>query len=486
MSKKTSKSSYFAEQRKNKILEQQKIKRRNAFFKKCATVLACIAALALCAVLCVQVVLNSGVVLKKNVLESENFSVTAGMMSYYIYEQNYSFAKYYGASISDIYNPDKSLKNQDYTSDKSFFQFFADTAYNNVINYLYLCEDAKSDGFDLSEETKTALKERAYSLDPEKYGRGLSSEDIYNAIYLSVLAAEYSSNLYNELAPKAEEIEEYKEKSPIFCQNVDYLMYTVSYAKDDKAAKEKAQKGADDIAAAKNKEEFKAAVLKYLTDGKVTSLDKADSATQKIVNGVEYTGAVYNNDEAGNWLFKKAQVGDTRVIEDTTKNCYYVFMLTTAPFIDTQKTVDVRHILISFDNFESKEQAKAEAERIYQLFKDGNGSEQDFAALAYRYSDDEGSFATGGLYERIRKGEMVTEYDNWCFDESRKYGDTGLISTSFGYHIMFFCEDNIPNWQLNYFNTAAGEAANNALAEMQKNYTINADINKIYAIPEVK
>ena len=201
---------------------------------------------------------------------------------------------------------------------------------------------------------------------------------------------------------------------------------------------------------------------------------------------MEYTNASYANDDAGNWLFKKAQVGETRVIEDTTKNCYYVFMLTTAPFIDTQKTVDVRHILVSFDSFESKEQAKAEAERIYQLFKDGKGTEQDFAVLASRYSEDEGSFAVGGLYERIRKGEMVAEYDNWCFDESRKHGDTGIISTSFGYHIMFFCEDNISNWQINYFNTATDEAASEVLAEMQKNHTINADINNVYSIPEVK
>ena len=78
MSKKTSKSSYMAEQRKNKILEQQRIKRRNAFFKKGGIALACIAAVVLCAVLCVQLVLNSGVLLKKTVMASENFEITAG------------------------------------------------------------------------------------------------------------------------------------------------------------------------------------------------------------------------------------------------------------------------------------------------------------------------------------------------------------------------------------------------------------------------
>ncbi len=486
MAKKTSKSSYFAEQRKNKILEQQRIQRRNAFFKKCGIFLGCVAAVVLCAVLCVQLVLNSGVLLKKTVMESENFEITAGMMSYYIYDQNRAFAKYYGSSIADVYDSNKPLKNQDYSGEKSFFQYFADTAYNNALSYLYCSEAAKENGYDLSDATKQALKERAYSLDPALYGRGLKHEDIYNALYLSVLAAEYSSKLYNEIGPGMDEIEEYYSENPVYCQNAGYLMYTVSYAKDDKAALEKAQEAADKIALSQNESEFKKAVLSYLTDGKVTEMSKADAATQKIINGMNYDGVSYANNELGIWLFKKAQVGQTRVVQDTTSNCFYVYMLTTAPYLDTQKTVDVRHILVSYSDFETKEAAKAEAERIYDLFKNGNGTEAEFAALATRYSTDEGSFAVGGLYERIKKGEMVAEYDDWCFDESRKYGDTGIVATTFGYHIMFYCRDNLLKWQADYFTSTADTASKEKLNEMQYAYAVSKDIEKIYDIPEVK
>ena len=33
---------------------------------------------------------------------------------------------------------------------------------------------------------------------------------------------------------------------------------------------------------------------------------------------------------------------------------------------------------------------------------------------------------------------MVENFENWCFDESRQYGDSGLVRTEYGYHIMFF------------------------------------------------
>ena len=33
---------------------------------------------------------------------------------------------------------------------------------------------------------------------------------------------------------------------------------------------------------------------------------------------------------------------------------------------------------------------------------------------------------------------MVPAFDAWCFDASRKPGDSGLVKTEYGYHIMYF------------------------------------------------
>jgi hypothetical protein len=33
---------------------------------------------------------------------------------------------------------------------------------------------------------------------------------------------------------------------------------------------------------------------------------------------------------------------------------------------------------------------------------------------------------------------MLTNINDWCFDESRKAGDTGIVESTSGYHIMYF------------------------------------------------
>lgn len=33
---------------------------------------------------------------------------------------------------------------------------------------------------------------------------------------------------------------------------------------------------------------------------------------------------------------------------------------------------------------------------------------------------------------------MVNSFSAWCFDSSRKAGDTAIVKSDFGYHIMYF------------------------------------------------
>ena len=33
---------------------------------------------------------------------------------------------------------------------------------------------------------------------------------------------------------------------------------------------------------------------------------------------------------------------------------------------------------------------------------------------------------------------MVAEYDKWIFDAARKEGDTDIVKTDYGYHVMYF------------------------------------------------
>ena len=132
---------------------------------------------------------------------------------------------------------------------------------------------------------------------------------------------------------------------------------------------------------------------------------------------------------------------------------------------DSGKLVDVRHVLIQPEktkDAEGKEvitdaaweACREKAQKIYDEWLKGSKDEASFGDLAYKNSTD-GNKDEGGIYTDISKGVMVKEFEDWCFDESRKYGDHGLVKTQFGYHIMFFvgseegwvrlCRDGVQN-----------------------------------------
>ena len=33
---------------------------------------------------------------------------------------------------------------------------------------------------------------------------------------------------------------------------------------------------------------------------------------------------------------------------------------------------------------------------------------------------------------------MVTNFNDWCFDSARTAGETGIVETEYGYHIMYY------------------------------------------------
>lgn len=121
--------------------------------------------------------------------------------------------------------------------------------------------------------------------------------------------------------------------------------------------------------------------------------------------------------------------------------------------------MDVRHILLKPQSSaedgitlteEDWEACRVKAEDILKQWQENEPSEESFAELAKTTSEDPGSKDNGGLYERVFVGQMVPEFDAWCFDESRQTGDSGLVKTSYGYHLMYFVRSYVESnaqWQ---------------------------------------
>lgn len=129
--------------------------------------------------------------------------------------------------------------------------------------------------------------------------------------------------------------------------------------------------------------------------------------------------------------------------------------------------INVRHILIMPEDgseIPDADAAQKRAEELYQQFL-LNPTEEQFAEMAGEYSDDTGSVNNGGLYTDVQPGEMVTEFNDWCFDESRQPGDHGIVQTTYGSHIMYFVgESETPYSDPN--EDAAGEKYNLWLDEL--------------------
>lgn len=118
---------------------------------------------------------------------------------------------------------------------------------------------------------------------------------------------------------------------------------------------------------------------------------------------------------------------------------------------DSGKLVDVRHILICPEGGTKSEDGKTikysdaeweacreKAQKLLDQWLAGAKTEDSFAALATANSEDPGSKSNGGLYTYVYKGQMMPEFEKWCFDDSRQPGDYGLVKTNYGYHIMYY------------------------------------------------
>src|SRR5262249_25503696 len=97
----------------------------------------------------------------------------------------------------------------------------------------------------------------------------------------------------------------------------------------------------------------------------------------------------------------------------------------------TPEQVRASHILFKT---EGKDDAvvKAKAEDV---LKQAKAPGADFAALAKKYSEDEGNAKNGGDLDFFGKGRMVPEFDRVAF--SMEPGQTSdLVKTEYGYHII--------------------------------------------------
>ena len=135
--------------------------------------------------------------------------------------------------------------------------------------------------------------------------------------------------------------------------------------------------------------------------------------------------------------------------------------------------VSIRHILIQpegeqDENGSYSDEAWAAAEQkaneVLQEWEAGEQTEARFGELAQTYSSD-GSASSGGLYENVYPGQMVTEFNDWCFEDGRGVGDYGLVKTVYGYHIIYFCA---ASEQVYWYETAKADLTSERASQLEQ------------------
>ncbi|NLW53968.1 MAG: hypothetical protein GXY99_03580 [Clostridiaceae bacterium] len=282
------------------------------------------------------------------------------------------------------------------------------------------------------------------------FGPGVSSSHYMKFVRQSLMLQEYNQHLADTTEVTAAEIEEYKEENAADLKIYSYSSYTFSLpATDDEEElaedelEAALQELSEDAAAAlelyeKGEMSFAEAMAEFETDeDKLDKLKDQPEDLDYLMQGSRLT----SNQKS--WLTdEEREAGDTTVIESTKTVTALVFH--SADFEDVY-VYSVRHILVdasavtgSDGDPVSNDQIKARAEEILAEFEAGAKTEEAFAELAETYTSDTGSIDNGGLYENVPYGMMVEAFQDWSLDESRKTGDTGIVETDYGYHIMYF------------------------------------------------
>ena len=413
--------------------------------------------------------LNSGIMYKTTAFSVGSKNYTAADVSYRYANQYYTFANQYGSYASlfglDTSNGIRGLEKQEcpMLEGGTWKDYFLDAAKNDMIHATVLGQYAADNGITLDADDKAqidasfeGLEEQATSYGyasgdnmlAANYGNGVNQKLVRKAYEESLLASKAGQALLDSFTYTDEQIEE---KYQSYAGEHDYFDYAYSYISAERVETTDADGNTssdvtdETVAAAAEKASAIADTYKKAA-GDSPAVRLINAAASEDESGSQQTHVQGSSVPAADWMLDASRKsGDVTVYPDAS-GCYVVVFLSRDD--NHYKTANVRHILVKAEadadgNYtdEAKAAAKTRAEEILAEFESGDKTEDSFAALANEYSEDTGSNTNGGLYENVGKGQMVEEFDAFCF-AGHKPGDTGIVygeSGSYaGYHVMYY------------------------------------------------
>ena len=439
-------------------------------------------------------------------------------MNYYFIDAVNNFHSQYG-SYAAMFGLDTTtpLNQQvlDEETGRTWADDFLESAQSSAQSAYAAADAAEAAGFTLPQETLDQLEQYGSNLDlyarlygfsdadayvKAMYGNGASKKSYMDYYTRNVLASAYQTEYRANFTFSDDEIAARDAEEPTAYNSYSYHQYYLATSKfltggttdeNGSTTYSDAEQAAAEAAAE--------AAAKSLTGDEIGSVEDLDAAIAALSINAGATGAASTaytdtlsasvGSTIADWVKNSARkAGDktyiastsTTTSEDGTQatkvNGYYVVY-----FEGTSKNtfplVNVRHILVKYEggttdsngqttySDEEKAAAMTAAQEILDTWKKGEATEDSFAALAAEKTGDEGSKDNGGLYEDIYPGQMVTAFNDWCFDDSRKVGDTGIVETEYGCHVMYFSGYSDTTYRVYMITEALRSDAFNAWSE---------------------
>ena len=355
----------------------------------------------------------------------------------YAYRTAYlSFCNQYSSILSSIgFDTKKPLDEQKCTVSEEFDtwdDYFKDAAKQNLVQVTALCDAAKKAGITLDEDDQHEVDEQFSYIELSAkqykyssvskylqavYGNGVTKKVARHMLELSQLASKYSQQQYD------------------------------SYTATTDATMAAAKATADKIAAATHDaDSFAAAVTENVP---ATTAADGKTTTPSVTVNNNAKGSSVSSAPYAEWLYSAERTANNVTVVEQENTGYYVVLFQSRDD-NSYHTVSARHILIKAEDSDNdgtysdddKQKAKASIDDVYERWTQSDQTEDDFAQLANSFSQDSGSNTKGGLYEHIYKGQMVQEFNDFCFDPARKPGDVDIVfneSDSYcGYHLVYF------------------------------------------------
>mgnify|MGYP000999127437 CR=1 FL=1 len=397
--------------------------------------------------------------------------LTPAMVNYF-YKNAYStMQEQYGDFMSYILDTNSPLDEQTYDADtgETWADFFTQQGLTTAAEVYAIADEAKANGYTLSEEEQAAIESQLTSLDlyaaysnmnrnsyiAAVYGTGCSEKSFREYLEVTTLASSYAQSINNGFTYTDAEIAAEYEANPNSYDAVTYRQFLVSDAMFQTDSTDTEDDDAEAEAETLSDEELTA--LKEELASKMAADTQGDEQAfidQAYENCLESAKETYAEDSAtlkenqlysslstdvADWLFDASRTeGDTTYIANDSGVYYVLYYISRST--NDYLLPNVRHILISVSDTSDEtamEEARAKADEILAEFNAGDKTAESFGELAKENTGDSNG-DEGGLYENIMPGQMVTEFNDWCFDESRQPGDTGIVETSYGVHVMYF------------------------------------------------